>query len=447
MNRLHVVAAASWICLASLAASAITLEPIAGSTPQSTRELSYFPNSIGVIVRDPVTGNPVAGVTVTFSWSWPDPSGPTLIAPDTTDQVVAISGSDGVAVPQQQFVTWVNTGTLVLTATADSPGEPAASFVLTVLPGPPVSAELISGNDQVAQPGAPYARPWVVRLLDDGGNPVPYGAAYFYTNPDSGTPGVTWNGADHQWVKADASGVATSGLMRANAIAGRSFGIGAASAGTGVFFYFENVVPPFAASATLVSGPPGSVEVGHATIVPWVVRVADPSGQPVGGVPADFVTPCAGFGGAERVRVMSDAHGLAVSPLFTATGVGFCNISTETTGVALDRSLDLSVYVFDPANVIITPSQRHVVARENAHFSLDVAFTESDYPIYGPPFDVQVVTEEPHGASATLVGQQAPYQSNVATLEFAANGKHGDYAIVIKRGPVRTRVAVEQSKR
>ena len=446
MNRLHVAAATLWMCVASLASAAISLEPIAGSTPQSTRELSYFPNPIGVIVRDSATGNPVAGVTVTFTWPWPDVSLPTLIAPDTQFQVTAVSGPDGVAVPGQQFVTYVNTGTLVLTATADSPGEPTASFILSVLPGPPLDAALVSGNGQVAEPGAMYASPWVVRLLDGDGNPVPYGAAYFFTNPDAGTPGVTWNGANHQWVKADAAGIATSDLMRANAVGGRGFGVGAASAGTGVRIYFENVVAPFGASATLVSGPPASVEVGQTMIVPWVVRVADPSGQAVAGVPVDFLTSCSSFGGAYKVRVLSDLNGLAVSPPFTAMAVGFCNVSTETAGVPLDRSIDLSIYVFDPAKVVITPSQRQVVTREGARFSVDVAFTESGYPIYGPPFDVQVVAE-PHGASATLVREQTPYQSNVATLEFAANGKHGDYAIVIRRGPVRTRIAVEQRKR
>ena len=115
-------------------------------------------------------------------------------------------------------------------------------------------------------------------------------------------------------------------------------------------------------------------------------------------------------------------------------------------GVSLDYSFDLTMHVFDPANVVITASQRYIVTREDARFSVDVAFTESGYPIYGPPFDVQVVAE-PHGASATLVREQTPYKSNVATLEFAANGKHGDYAIVISRGPVRTRIAVEQRKR
>jgi hypothetical protein len=449
MNRLHVAAATLWMCVASLAASAISLEPIAGSTPQSTRELSYFPNPIGVIVRDSVTGNPVAGVSVVFSWSQPDPDGATLIAPDTLTpgDVVAISGPDGVAVPPQGFVTFSNTGTLVLTATADTPDQPAtASFLLTVLPGPPLYAVLISGDEQVAPPGGLYASPWVVRLLDAGGNPVPYGAGYFYTDPDSGTPGVSWNGAGHQWVKADAGGIATSGPMRANAIAGWGWGIGAPAAGNGVWFHFGIVVPPYAASATLLSGPPASVEVGHATIAPWVVRVNDSLGQPVAGVPVDFVSPCAGFGGAERARVVSDIHGIAASPLFNATAVGFCSVSIEAAGVPPDHSLNLTLYVFDPANVVITASPHYIVTREGTRFSVDVAFTESSYPIYGAPFDVQVVAE-PHGASATLLHEQTSYGSNVATLEFAANGRSGHYAIVVKRGPVRTWVAVEQRGR
>jgi hypothetical protein len=233
--------------------------------------------------------------------------------------------------------------------------------------------------------------------------------------------------------------------MRANGNTGRGTGIGAASAGIGVRFDFENVVTLFSGTVTLVSGPPPSAEINTPAIAPWVLRVAGASGEPLPGTRVDFFSLC--WEGPQSVSVVSDANGLATSPLFFGVFVGPCEVVAQTSGAPMESWLHFSVYVFDPANVVITPAQRYLVTREGTRFSVDVAFTEKDtgHPLYGPPLDVQVIAAQ-HGASAAHVGDQAPYSSNVARLEFAANDKQGYYAIVVRRGPVWTWIAVEQRK-
>ena len=222
MNRLHVAAATLWMCVASLAASAISLEPIAGSTPQSARPNTFFPNPIGVIVRDDA-GAPLSGVPVTYSFLEGHPwvVAANVAADPTGLSVTLVSGPDGIAAPPEGFFAGALFGGMVLTATAPFTPEPRAQFFLQVLGSPPASVELVSGSNQIAQVGTLYREPVAVRVLDAAGLPVPSAAVEFAAlDLTPGQPGGSWNGTTDLIVRADASGIATAPLLRASEFAG-----------------------------------------------------------------------------------------------------------------------------------------------------------------------------------------------------------------------------------
>jgi hypothetical protein len=449
MIQLRNVFVSLFLSLACCAAGAVTLEPVPGSTPQATPLFAFFPVPIGVIVRDSTTGAPIGGVPVTFYWHI-DSNAAFVIAPDANTSAKTVeSDPDGRAAPPVGFIAAGHPGPFTMFATAPSITSPDVAFLLTVLPGPATSVQVVSGDNQSAQTGTAFAQPWVVRAVADNGQPVPYAALKMGIAAGDGWANASWSGVTYYIARADAAGLVTTPFIIAGPVTGQGYGyVQPFAFYDNTYIHYYNLPDPVAASAILLSGPPRSVEVGHTTTEPWVLKAIGFNGQPAAGVPVDWVTnlDCGNFGGADRVRTITDANGISTSPLFTGTTAVFCNVWNETNGVSLDYSFDLTVQVFDPELVEMAALPRYVVTRTGQQFRVTVAFTESGYPIYGLPVTVHMVGAN-GGASATLLHPpEEAKDSNVATFDFLANGKKGYYAIWIKRGRVWTAIPVEQNK-
>jgi hypothetical protein len=217
---------------------AVNIEPLPGSTPQTTRIGAFFANDLGVIVRDEA-GAPLAGVPVIFAAdglgvaTWAGPA----VAPMT---VTFTSDADGIAV-----VPWLmalNPGTTgVVASTADGA---VASFELTVADGPIWDLQGVQGNGQSAPVGTEYRVRWAVRVLDENRQPIPYGCVMFNDGEPWNAGGSYGDTTDYfglapgdfpVWprviARADENGIAVAPTWIANDNAGHHWAIAMACAG------------------------------------------------------------------------------------------------------------------------------------------------------------------------------------------------------------------------
>ncbi|MES2179970.1 MAG: Ig-like domain-containing protein [Gemmatimonadota bacterium] len=131
-----------------------------------------------VILKD-VSGNPVAGQTVTFT-----PASP---ASGTVSGGSAITNSNGTANP----ASWTFDGTAgkdtLLATYASVSGSPLA-FIATTVSGAATQLLIISGNNQTGITGQPLAAPLIVEARDALGNPVSGVTIGFAVTAGGGTP-------------------------------------------------------------------------------------------------------------------------------------------------------------------------------------------------------------------------------------------------------------------
>ena len=214
--RMLVAAVVSWC---SLAASALTLEPLPGSTPQSAHLGAFFAHDVGVIVRDG-WGQPVAGVPVSFV-----PDG--LVAAPWAGYLNAFpstveSDRDGIAIIP--FVWAMNDGTGRLFAHVA--GAADATFDFTVTGGLTWSLRYVSGAGQAAPVDTVLPFRWAVQALDENHRPIPYACVEFWDTEPSGAGGEFGDLTGYLSVgapsfpivvaRADENGVATAPVWTTN---------------------------------------------------------------------------------------------------------------------------------------------------------------------------------------------------------------------------------------
>jgi hypothetical protein len=220
------------LLVAALAASpcyALTLEPIAGSTPQSTDVGAIFPVPLGVIVRAD-DGSPAAGVPVTFEIPFPlEGQGFGFFWPgdgSSSSNVLTVnSDATGLALPPEVF--GANAGDFPMTASAADAAP--AQFALTALAAMPWHVEVAGGDHQITTVGSPFAEPWSVRVLDENHQPVPFAGVQFVISRADGPGGTFAPGPDV--AIADANGIATAPLLTANDVVGAGQGFAIAFIG------------------------------------------------------------------------------------------------------------------------------------------------------------------------------------------------------------------------
>jgi len=178
-------------------------------TPQSAAINTPFPAPLVVTVTN-ASGNPVNGVTVTFTPPSSGASGSFAGGANT-----ATTNASGVATS----ATFTANGTPgSYTVKASVTGVTAtANFSLTNTLGPTASITATSGMPQIGAINSAFAAPLAAIVKDAGGNPVS-GATVTFTAPGSGASGTFAVGGNT--ATTNASGVATSGTFTANGTTG-----------------------------------------------------------------------------------------------------------------------------------------------------------------------------------------------------------------------------------
>ncbi len=217
-----------------------------------------------VIVRD-ASGNPVAGVAVTFAPASGDGS-VTGANQTTTASGIATVGS---------WTLGMIAGTNTLTATAPGLTGSPVTFTATGAPGAPAHLTKFSGDGLTGQVGTTLSTPHTVLVTDANGNPVPNVTVSWAAASGGGSVNPTTSQTD---VNGHASTIRTLG-----AAPGTETTTAAAAGLTPVTFTITATVAG-ATQMTLNGGDRQTGVVGTTLPTALSVRVADQFNNPVAGV-------------------------------------------------------------------------------------------------------------------------------------------------------------------
>jgi hypothetical protein len=184
----------------------------------------------------------------------------------------------------------------------------------------PLTIVTVSGDGQTAPVDTAFPTPLKVQVLENG---TPLSALYVrLTSPSSGASALFSNG-EHSWLTGpDASGQ-ISLPVSANSVAGSyeviaEFVLG----GIQTSFSLTNT-PNFPSVLEIASGDNQSSPVGEQYPLPLRARVTDNLGNPIAGVPVQFIVPTSGpsvtFGGP--AGGITDATGVSSLPAIIANHI------------------------------------------------------------------------------------------------------------------------------
>jgi PKD domain len=371
---------------------------------QSAQINAVFAAPLVATVKDG-GGNPVSGVTVTFT-------GPASGASVAT--VTAVTNTSGVA-----------TGSVTANGTAGGPYNVSATvpgvatpanYSLTNSPGVPGTVIATSGGGQSAQTNTAFAAPLVATVKDGGGNPVG-GVTVTFSGPASGPSVATVTAV------TNASGVATASVT-ANNTAGGPYNVSATVAGVATpatFSVTNTPAPPTSITAT--SGGGQSAQINTAFAAPLVATVKDGGGNPVSGVTVTFTGPASGASVA-TVTAVTNASGVATAGV-TANGTsgGPYTVSATVPGVGTPANYSLTNSPGAPGTITAT-SGGGQSAQINTSFAASLIATVKDgggNPIGG----VTVTFSGPASGASVATATAATNASGVATASVTANGTAG----------------------
>jgi len=298
----------------------------AGSTPASIAAFAgdndYALAGTAVIVAPAVivkdsTGNPVAGVAVTFAVA--SGGGSVTGASQTT-------GANGVATVGSWTLgaTQFASNTLRATATGSSISGNPVTFTATGT-GPASQIAPTAGNGQSATVGTSVATAPAVLVRDRFGNPVPGVAVTFaIVNGGGGITGASQT--------TGPTGVATVGSWKLGTTAGLD-SLSATAAGSGITgnpaVFVATAVAAAPASIAVSAGNNQSATVSTSVTVAPAVIVKDSLGNPVSGVSVTFAVATGG-GSVTGATPATGANGVAAVGSWTLGAAAGANTLTAT---------------------------------------------------------------------------------------------------------------------
>ena len=305
------------------AGTAMSIEAT-GGTPQSAAILLQFLTPLQVAVADSL-GNPVSGVSVTFTAPGTGSSATLSPSTATTDA----SGHASITATANSAA-----GSYVVTAAVAGAGS--ATFRLTNTPGPP--ARLAFVQQPQNSPAGSTMPPVTVRLVDSGGNPI---AAGQVTVSIPAFPGRLEGTTT---IDTDATGVATFSDLKITAAG--SYTLQASTAGVSATSSGFSITPATSGQTIAVAGGSGqSAQVNTAFGGLLRALVQDSFSNPVAGVTVTFTPPSTGASGsfAGAATATTDNQGIATSPAFTANSVaGTFSVTAATAGAATPAAFSLT---------------------------------------------------------------------------------------------------------
>jgi 5-hydroxyisourate hydrolase-like protein (transthyretin family) len=266
-----------------------------------------------VIIKD-ANGNPVAGVSVTFSVA----SGGGSVAGATV-----ATNSAGIA----SVGSWtLGPAVGVNTLTATSGSLAAVTFTATANAGAPASLAKNSGDTQTAIAGSAVATAPSVIVKDATGNPAA-GVTVTFTVA-SGGGSVTGATAS-----TNSAGIATVGSWTLGLTAGAN-SLTASAAGLGAVTFTATSIAGPAATIVKNSGDNQAVIVGTAVPIAPSVLVTDANGNAKSGVTVTFAV-ASGGGSISGASASTNAAGVATVGSWTlGSSIGANSLSATVSGLA-----------------------------------------------------------------------------------------------------------------
>ena len=342
-----------------------------GGTPQFTPVGTAFGSALQATVSDS-SGNPVVGVTVTFTE-------PTVGASAVLSSRTAVTNASGVAI----VTATANSIAGSYTVTA-SVGTQSASFLLTNTPGAPASIMATGGAVQSALVGTAFPNALQATVKDSAGNPVP-GVTVTFTIPTVGA-GVILSSST---ATTNPSGVA-SVTATANGVAGSypvTAGVGSLTA---VFSLTNTSTAPTTMTIMATGGTPQSALLS--SMFPNALQVTiTNSGAPAAGVTVTFTAPTMGpsavlssntavTNASGIASVTATANNLAGGYLVTATAgplsttFSLTNVQAGSSNLALGRlATQSSTYPGSPSAAVAVDGNT-----DGAFFDGSVTATNAD---------------------------------------------------------------------
>lgn len=281
-----------------------------------------------VVTVSDIGGNPVTNATVQFTIS----SIPSGAAGQSLNAVSVPTDSLGQA---STVLTLGNkTGTYKVSATVS--GSPAApiEFNATALPGLPAILNIAAGSNQSAVNGQPLADPFVVSVVDGGGNPVAGASIQFgITSAPAGSSG---QGLSDTLVATDNSGQASTLLTLGNKT-GEYTVVAQSSSVGGTLIFKAKAIAGAPATMNALTGNDQSAPINTVLPADLTVQVHDSNGNPV---PNDSVTfalsaqPVGAVGTQlSRVKAVTDSNGSASTQITLGNKVGTYTVTATVNGV------------------------------------------------------------------------------------------------------------------
>jgi filamentous hemagglutinin family protein len=386
---------------------------IVGGNNQNTTVNTAFTNPLSVEVRDQFN-NVIPNATVTFTPPGSGASGTLLSATVTTN-------ASGRAVTP--FTANTVAGTYGVAAQL---GSLAATFNLTNNPDLPNNLVLVGGNNQSATVNTNFGTNLQVRVQDQYGNTVP-NATVNFASPGSGSSGA-FSGSNTISVTANASGLATAPVFRANTIAG-GYSV-AASTTTGAAnnsFSLTNT-PDVPDSLSIIGGNNQNTTVNTAFASALAVQVSDQYGNVIPNATVTFTPPGSGASGTPAsATVTTDASGRATTFFTANTVAGSYGVAAALGSLAANFSLTNNPDV--PSNLILTSGDGQS-ATVNTAFATDLGVRVEDQ--YGNVVPNAVVTFSSPATGAGGTAATATVTTDTggqASTAFTANTVAGSYAV------------------
>ncbi len=316
--------------MTNLAGSAHTVTATSGSG-QSATVGTAFTNPLGATVTDQY-GNPVSGVTVTFTPPGSGASG------TFTTSATAVTNAAGLATSNTYTANTIAGGPYNVVASAT--GAASANFAETnTAKTTNDTLSLVSGTPQSATVNTAFGAPLVVKDVDQYGNLVS-GVTVTFAPPGSGASGTFTTSAT---AVTNTSGVATSHTYTANTTAGSYNVVASAPGATPTISFAMTNNAGSAHTVTATSGTNQSATVSTAFTNPLGATVTDQYGNPVSGVTVTFTPPTGSVASGTfttSATAVTNPAGLATSNTYTANTIagGPYNVVASAPG-ATDLSL------------------------------------------------------------------------------------------------------------
>ncbi len=409
---------------------------ITGTAGSSTVQAGLAPATLPKVVVKDIGGNLLSNQTVTFTAPSSGASG-TFAGAATS--ATAITDATGTAI-MPAFTANFTLGAYSVTATINSL---STSFSLTNTPGVPAQIVATGGNPQSVAINANFVA-LVATVKDGGGNPVGAGAIVTFTAPASSGPSVT---VTTTTATTNATGVATSPVLTANANKGGPYTVVASTGGaTSANFTLTNLAGP-PSSITATGGTPQATPNTTQFPALMTATVKDAGGDLLSGVvvtftaPAGTTVPSGTFvGGSNVATATTDANGLATAPAFTANGkLGAFAVTASVSGLASTASFSLTNQSGPPAgapgSLVGTPQSATV----NVPFAAAMQATLKDAGGNLAAGYAVTFTAVPNanGASGTFAGGGTVAHTSssasgvVQAPTFTANTTAGSYTVVM----------------